>query len=240
MSYIAALETDIGREKKRNQDGLSLKIAYSRWGMVCMAVICDGVGGLSQGEVASGNVIRAFDEWFKNDFLKADQEWTENKIKSAWESIIFTMNAKIKDYGCRKRIELGTTLTVVLFIRNRYYVAHVGDCRLYELVQQCRQLTHDQTLVANENVLLQCIGITNDLRPDFICGSITANASYLLCSDGFRHVVTEREIYLYCNPEENMTQYVMQQNLRSLIELNKQRGERDNISAILIRAGNVT
>ena len=150
------------------------------------------------------------------------------------------MNAKIKDYGSRKRIELGTTLTVALFIRNRYYVAHVGDCRLYELAQQCRQLTHDQTLVANENVLLQCIGVTNDLRPDFICGSITANASYLLCSDGFRHVITQQEIYQYCNPEGNVTQYVMQQNIRSLIELNKQRGERDNISAILIRVGNVT
>ncbi len=233
-----------------------MKIAYSRWGMVCMAVICDGLGGLAQGEVASGNVILAFDKWFKEEFLKSDKEWTEERIKNAWESIVYMTNAKIKDYGQRCRIELGTTLTAVLFLGNSYYAVHVGDCRLYEIQQSCKKITRDQTLVASEveygiiseeeaqndsrrNVLLQCIGVTSNLMPDFIYGRTTPNASYLLCSDGFRHVVSEQEIQMYCNPENNTREHVIQANLQSMIELNKQRGETDNISAILVRVGNI-
>lgn len=239
MSFIAAAATDVGIEKKRNQDSLSIKIAYSPWGVVCMAVICDGLGGLEQGEVASGNVVIAFNKWFRETFLKADHEWTEAQIRESWEKLIFSMNGKIKDYGYQKRIELGTTLTAVLFMKGKYYVVHIGDCRLYEINHVCRQITQDQTVNEKENVLLQCIGVTDRLVPSFLCQQTIPNASYLLCSDGFRHVITESEILHSCNPVNNMTQSIMQDNLQNLIEINKQRGERDNISAILIRVGNV-
>ena len=239
MSFIATAVTDVGIEKKRNQDSLSLKIAYSPWGMVCMAVLCDGLGGLEQGEVASGNVVLAFNKWFEEEFLKADSEWTEEQIRNSWEKLIRYMNDKIKEYGLKKRIELGTTVTAVMFIKDRYYVMHIGDCRLYEINRTCRQITQDQTLIEKENILLQCVGVTNKLMPSFICQKTVPNASYLLCSDGFRHVITEKEIFDSCNPINNTLQKTMQDNLQNLVEINKQRGERDNISAILIRVGNV-
>ena len=91
---------------------------------------------------------------------------------------------------------------------------------------------------SRRNVLLQCIGVTQKLLPAFYSGNINGEAAYLVCSDGFRHVITPDEIYQLCRPLQNLTQEVMEVNLKSLVECNKQRGERDNISAILIQVGN--
>lgn len=255
MNFIGTAVTDVGISKKINQDSLTLKMAYTSWGMVCMAVICDGLGGLSRGEVASGNVIMAFDRWFKEKFLKSDFEWTKEQIQQDWEEIVFSMNTKIKEHGMRQGIELGTTITAALFIQGKYYVIHVGDTRLYEIGTACRTITKDQTLVEQEvergiiteeealtdsrrNVLLQCVGVTEELVPSFLSGDIIANAAYLICSDGFRHTVTPEEIYQSCRAAENTSQEMMNKHLQELVEMNKQRGERDNISAILIQIGN--
>lgn len=254
MRFMGTAVTDVGIVKKVNQDSLTLKVAHSRWGDVCMAVICDGLGGLSQGEVASGNVVLAFDQWFKNAFLNSTENWTKERIQEAWEEMVYSMNAKLQEYGKRQGIELGTTLTAALFLQDKYYVIHVGDCRLYEIASDIRQITKDHTLIEKEldkgriseedartdsrrNVLLQCIGVTKNLQIDFQVEDISPGACYLLCSDGFRHVIEQEELYFCCNPEKCRTQEGMQQQLERLTEKNKQRGERDNISAILLQAG---
>jgi serine/threonine protein phosphatase PrpC len=74
--------------------------------------------------------------------------------------------------------------------------------------------------------------------PQFISGNVKQGATYLLCSDGFRHEINDREIYDMCRYIKGRTPEEIQGNLSRLIELDKSRGERDNISAILIQAGN--
>ena len=66
-------------------------------------------------------------------------------------------------------------------------------------------------------------------------GDTALNATYMLCSDGFRHEITEGEIYAYLNPTVMTDADGMQRNMEALIELNKQRRERDNISVVSIR-----
>ena len=57
----------------------------------------------------------------------------------------------------------------------------------------------------------------------------------MLCSDGFRHVVTAAEIWQAFAPGYNPDQATMKQQIVRLVELNKARQETDNISAILIK-----
>lgn len=57
----------------------------------------------------------------------------------------------------------------------------------------------------------------------------------MLCSDGFRHEITEEEIYKYLNPGVMTDENRMKRNMDALIDLNKQRQERDNISVVTIR-----
>ena len=60
MNFLTAFHTDIGIKKKTNQDSLLIHQARTDTGNVLLAVICDGMGGLAKGEVASACMIRAF------------------------------------------------------------------------------------------------------------------------------------------------------------------------------------
>lgn len=253
MHYIATAQTDVGIVKHVNQDSLTIKIADTELGEIVLAVICDGMGGLAQGEVASANVILAFEDWFYNKLGEIlANGWTPEDIKGSWYSIVHTCNDQIVRYGRSQSKDIGTTLTAMLFVGKEYYLIHVGDCRAYEITSELACLTTDQTYVAREialghmtpeqaktdsrrNVLLQCIGVSNDVNPDFLHGQVKPHASYLLCSDGFRHEVAPQEIYHYCHADKNPNTEAMNQNIKYLLELNKSRNEKDNISAVLIR-----
>lgn len=253
MNYMVTANTDIGIVKNTNQDSLSVKVLNSSIGRMSFAVLCDGMGGLSKGEVASASVIRAFDEWIKNDLPNiCNQNIDENVIKAQWEKILLDQNDMIKSYGKRQGVKLGTTAVVMLVTDTKYFIMNVGDSRAYEFTDVMTQLTQDQTFVAREvalgnmtpeqaevderrSVLLQCIGASEEVYPDFFVGDSKRDAAYMLCSDGFRHEITPDEMFEKFRPDSMNDAETMNRNTLDLIELNKQRNERDNISVILIR-----
>lgn len=262
--YTVAAQTDIGTIKSVNQDSLTVKVANMPYGEAALAVLCDGMGGLEQGEVASAVVVRAYEGWFLNELAPFVLDgFSAKALEQDWHRIANECSRRIMDYGREKKSAMGTTLTAMLLLDGRYYISHVGDCRVYVMGNGMEQLTADQTYVAREvalghmtpaqaendarrNVLLQCIGTMERVEPDFLQGDIYDGDSFLLCSDGFRHKVCDGELYGYCHTAlEGMDWHtgrrlensrVMNGQLRYLIEQNKGRGERDNISAVLIKA----
>lgn len=253
MNYIVSANTDIGIIKNTNQDSLSVKVINTSIGRMSFAILCDGMGGLAKGEVASASVIRAFDEWVNNELpLLCNAPLDENVVKAQWEKILLDQNNLIKLYGARQGVKLGTTAVVMLITDTQYFIMNVGDSRAYEFTDVMTQLTNDQTFVAREvalgnmtpeqaevderrSVLLQCIGASEEVYPDFFVGQTIQNATYMLCSDGFRHEITPNEIFAKFQPGVLLNDSMMNQNTIELIELNKQRNERDNISVVLVR-----
>ncbi len=253
MEYIISASTDVGIKKSTNQDSLTVKVAKTNIGNVTMAVMCDGMGGLAQGEVASADVIKAFSDWFSNRLpmlLNAPLE--DYIIRQDWESIIQSENEKIKNYGRKNGINLGTTIVAGLFTDSRYYIINVGDSRAYEISDNVRAITTDQTVVEKEvqqgiltpeqalsdsrrSVLLQCVGASPKVFPDMFFGDTKKNTVYMFCSDGFRHVISNEEIFGSLRPEVMTNADQMKQAGDYLIELNKQRREEDNISVVLVR-----
>lgn len=57
----------------------------------------------------------------------------------------------------------------------------------------------------------------------------------MLCSDGFRHMVTEQEIYQAFAPEVLADEAEMERRAKALVELNKTRNETDNITVLLVK-----
>lgn len=266
--YTVAAQSDIGTTKGVNQDSLTVKVVNTYCGEAAFAVLCDGMGGFEQGEIASAVVVRAFERWFLKElpqFLATG--FSDVTLKQRWHKIANDCNLRIKDYSKVRNAPMGTTLTAMLILDGRYYISHVGDCRVYVMGNGMEQLTIDQTYVAREvalghmtpeqakndsrrNVLLQCIGLKESVEPDFLQGDFYDGDSFLLCSDGFRHEVSDKEIYDYCHTAlENMewdtenrleNASAMDRQLRFLVEKSKKRGEKDNISAILLKAKNGT
>ena len=66
MDYFISANTDVGIKKDTNQDGLSVKIIKTPKEKIVFAILCDGMGGLAKGEVASTSVITAFNNWAAN------------------------------------------------------------------------------------------------------------------------------------------------------------------------------
>lgn len=253
MNFIVSATTDIGLTKSTNQDSYSVRVFTTNQGKVVLAVLCDGMGGLSKGEVASASLVNAFCKWADNKLpTLCETEITDAGIRADWVGIAAEYNQKIKAYAASCGTSMGTTATVLMLTEKRYYIMNVGDTRAYEIADTVTVLTKDQTVVAREvelgnltpeeaerdsrrSVLLQCIGASDEVYPDMFFGDTKLNAVYMLCSDGFRHEITEDEIHQYLNPNVMVDADGMKQNMTALIELNKQRHERDNISVVSIR-----
>ncbi|MEG2928206.1 MAG: serine/threonine-protein phosphatase [Oscillospiraceae bacterium] len=251
MRFIATADTDIGISKETNQDSILIKHAQSPVGEVLMAIACDGMGGLSKGELASATVIRTFSKWFDEELPIELENVDINVIGGKWSLLLKELNARISEYGSSSRENLGTTFSGIIFIDNKYVIVHVGDTRIYHISSAMRQLTTDQTFVAREigrgtmtplqaetdkrrNLLLQCVGASKNVEPEIVCGS-TEKGVYMICSDGFRHEITEKEMFDSLNPVNLVDKETMHSSAKYLIEQVKSRNEKDNISVLLIK-----
>jgi protein phosphatase len=170
-------------------------------------ILCDGVGGHNNGEVASSTVCESF-----ADFL-ADAG-TENFDTSVFEAALDHAFDRLDEadtgYDGRK---MGTTLAFVCFHNNGVFMAHIGDSRIYHLRKQGRQVgilykSRDHSLVNDlvkagiispeeaavhpkRNVLTRALQPHQDKRtmaempdnPDEY-NDVRAGDYFFLCSDG--------------------------------------------------------
>lgn len=252
MKFKITVDSDVGIFKSTNQDSVLVKHASTDLGEVVMAIICDGMGGLQKGELASATVVRAFSKWFEEELPFELNHVDMNVIGGKWTFLLKDLNLKLLEYSSRQGESLGTTFSGVLFIENQYVIVHVGDSRVYQIDSALNQLTTDQTFVAREvskgnmtieqakvdkrrNLLLQCVGASKVVEPQVLLGT-TKKGAYMLCSDGFRHEITEEEIYESFIPKKLSNKKMMHKQMQYLIQQVKKRQEKDNISVILIKA----
>lgn len=253
MKFLTGTCTDVGTRKKTNQDSMIVMQAETTYGPVLFASVCDGMGGLAKGEVASAAMVRKLEAWFMEGFPELIANgFSVDKLWEQWRKVILEAAAKISAYGVECHTDLGTTCAAVLIYNNNFYTCNVGDSRVYLISDNVYQLTKDQTYVQreidagrmtyeqslvdpNRSVLLQCIGASQFVDPVFTSGPAGANQVFLLCCDGFRHVVTASEFYQFFHPSVMTSEKVIAKRLKEVTQLNIDRREDDNISAILVK-----
>ena len=257
-----AVLSDVGTDRRVNQDALLCKIARHRqYGRICFAAVCDGLGGLSQGEIASAAFIRRAEEWFFHDFVDLLRQAEREELSPArclhragidWQSVIMEMNDRISRYGHREGVRLGTTAVLFLLVGCHYLVMHVGDSRCYLADERgLKLITHDHSLVQKQldagiltpaqaalsdkkSVLLQCIGASDVIRPDFCEGLLLKDTSVILCTDGFWRRLPETVLWEAVHADPEGGEEAMSGVLKQLASRVKQQGERDNISAVYL------
>lgn len=252
MDFYIAASTDIGIKRKENQDNLFVEQFMSGQEKIIFAVLCDGMGGLRHGEIASESIVSAFSVWARSTLHGMPKDILQDHIiRKQWTELITTQNDAIRAYGQQNHFMLGSTVTALLLTKARYYILNIGDSRAYELCGGVRQLTQDHTVLANEirlgniderqanslpmkNVLTKCVGVEERIYPDFFFGNTRGNAVYMLCSDGFRHHITHTEMLEHLIPRSGEVISWLKSANTALIDLNKQRGETDNISVITV------
>ena len=255
--YRAAGYSNVGLRKKTNQDSCIAEVAVTPYGDTALLAVCDGVGGLSSGELASYSVVRWLSDWFEARYpvllesLHDNTETLLDRTQDEWERGFDSLNAELRKYGRISDTRLGTTCTAALFFNNRFLVGHIGDCRLYRFSEDSSMeiLTDDQTWVAREvargtitpeqarnhakkNVILQSIGTQDYLQTVFSRGTAAEGDVYMVCCDGFRNELFDDELTEEFGALSNGTEQDIYNACARLADLVMSRNEHDNITAV--------
>jgi PPM family protein phosphatase len=214
-----------------------------------MGVVADGMGGMSQGEVASKLAVEiVIEEPISPNLKTAEQrnEWLISLFQKVNESVA----SHVKDGG--------TTLSVILAIAQQLMIAHVGDSRIYLLRQgEIRQLSEDHSLIAmlvasgqitpeesidhpDRNVLTKFLGAKQRLSDGYVQDLRRTNQELsiklenedilLLCSDGVWDLVNENHLAEIFNNHQDL-QLAVDQTMNQVLE----RGASDNATLLALK-----
>ncbi|MDF2534651.1 MAG: PrpC [Bacillales bacterium] len=253
MTYIISAITDRGNFKTVNQDAFYVKSTTIGRTAIVFGIVCDGLGGLSDGEFASSYVVQSFVRWFES-FLKEPfiKEINFNEICKSWDEVLQKCNNKLINYGERRDLQSGTTMNAILIIKNQYLIANIGDSRAYSIIKRVKQITKDHSFINQEvengrlsraqakidprqHLLTKCVGVYDCVAADFYLGKIKGNQTLIHCSDGFYKEVSEREIVKILEEEKNNGEIGLNRAVTTIVEIVKTRGEKDNITVLVIK-----
>ena len=88
MKYKAVAMTDQGLYRKTNQDSVLICEKYIQGNKIILAVVCDGMGGLKYGEVASKLAVESFEKWFDVFVTQLTEFPRKEKLIHDWKKLI--------------------------------------------------------------------------------------------------------------------------------------------------------
>jgi len=236
LFYVTGVYWDKGG-RVCNQDSLILEQVMTGNNRVVLAVVCDGIGGLKEGEIASGFACEKLQKCFYEEVLfLIGKGRSRKKIARCLCRCIYDIAEGLRRYGKSMPEGLGTTVSLLLIWKNQYIVLHLGDSRVYLLnKKKIRQLTHDHR--SNPNMLSKCLGSFEYQIPDIQYGRTRKRSGFLLCSDGFYHFPDKKLLAEVCNPGEMESEEIIRKRLRELAVYGLKKGEQDNMTAVYVRCG---
>jgi len=236
MKYKYSSVTNIGLKRLDNED--SLGIFEIEDGI--LAIVCDGLGGNKAGDIASKLSVNTVYEFFRSSSQKDYLERIKAAIIKANENILQKASS---DYDLKG---MATTIEVLFLSENTAYFGHVGDSRMYYLLNgKLKQLTKDHSLVQklideglltlheaenhpNKNIIMRALGDNSAIEIDL--NKITLNSAdnylFFLCTDGVTTVVKDEELSEILANFDNIKD--------SLSDLITQRGAPDNFTFVII------
>ncbi|MFH0946656.1 MAG: protein phosphatase 2C domain-containing protein [Planctomycetota bacterium] len=249
MQITAHGKTDIGRLRETNEDACLIDRELG------LFAVSDGVGGRSAGEVAASLTMEALGRHVRKHRAVVQKVRSE---KAAHRQLLELVTTAAQE-ACRMvhrsassesgRSGMACTLTALLVAGNRAAMAHVGDTRLY-LVRDgaCEQLSTDHTmahelvlrgtLTAAEaqgsryaSVLTRAIGSHETVEVESLILDVLPDDTFLICSDGLSGSFEGLSEIAGLLAEQDLASIPSR-----LIDLANDRGGRDNITALVLRA----
>ncbi|QDX80015.1 serine/threonine protein phosphatase [Denitratisoma sp. DHT3] len=145
-------------------------------------VVADGVGGHANGREAAEYAVRNL----LVDYYATPDTWS---VAKSLETVLVASNRWLLGQARHTAdyIGMATTLSGLVLRGARYYLAHVGDSRIYLLRDGAlTQLTEDHTWPHPEleNVLRRAIGLDAHLVVDHGDGELQVGDRFILLTDG--------------------------------------------------------
>lgn len=224
-SFRSAARSDVGRVRSVNQDSFLDRADIGLW------VVADGVGGLSQGEVASRMVCDALADLTPDGAFEA--------LVDAVGERLSTVNTHLVTLAERETdpVRSGSTVVVLLTRGTRYAVLWAGDSRVYRLRGGVlEQLTRDHSESELEgaghgsSAVTRAVGGETTLSLDTARGRVSPGDRFLLCSDGLTRIVPEPVI------ADWLTRSDLREAVDGLVSATLKAGAPDNVTVLLVDA----
>lgn len=256
--HVAAV-THPGMNGKANEDRFavsSYRLSEKDSTRSVLAIVSDGIGGHSAGEVAAEMAVETISLKVAQSDARSPVDILDNAIQAASDEIA----AKAKD--STQRLGMGTTCACAWVIGNRLFTASVGDSRIYLLRSgNLLQLTIDHTWVQeamdkgildpqearshpNQHVIRRYLGspktprVDNRLRlasDETDTQSVSNQGLHLhpgdmilLCTDGLTDVVEPQEM------APLVRGVAIQAGAQALVNLANARGGKDNVTVVIL------
>ena len=236
--------TDKGKVRSANQDAYRLSLSPD--GEYVLAALCDGMGGVHGGEIASAVAADSFMQ-YAEDMLRREPKSDAAQVlrEAAAYANLKVYDRAFRDESCRG---MGTTLVAALVRPEDAAVVNIGDSRCYWLADgQLQQVTRDHSLVQSmvdrglitedearshprKNVIMRAVGLERTIRSDIFRLDIRPVDALLLCSDGLSNLVDagEMESLLLASSDDDAV-------CRELLRMALDRGAPDNVTLALVR-----
>lgn len=196
--------TDQGLKRKNNQD----RICAYRSDDAALFAVADGMGGHENGEYASTKIVEYIGRLWNT------HSWSNDNIQSAVDSIIDcmdTVNDELYIYAAERKIICGSTVSVLLVLKNTYAVINIGDSPVflvdkYGISHISTEHSYDviklkSTFAKLSDIepdrkgrLVQAIGVKQRIFPNVRTDKISSKTAFLLCSDGVSKYYSEKQI----------------------------------------------
>ena len=245
----ACTKTHIGSVRPKNEDAFSNFILD---GYETISIVCDGMGGLQAGELASQSAVDTLEAKLKASLPDVS---SAGDVTDALRDAMAAANGAV--HGVARQLVAGiasedkplagTTGVVAIVHKGILTVAHIGDSRAYLLRSGVLMpLTDDHSFVAEQvklghmtedearksryrNVVTRAIGISPTVQCDISTHTLLDADRILVCTDGLTTMIQDVEIANLLDKAESSTAAA-----QALIQAALQAGGSDNITVSVI------
>ncbi|WP_099204325.1 Stp1/IreP family PP2C-type Ser/Thr phosphatase [Scatolibacter rhodanostii] len=236
--------TDIGTVRQSNQDACACGALQENlvWG-----IVCDGMGGVSGGSVASSLALKSIRDELENLSEKAnkpkDMRAFLNAAVQKANHAVYKTSVEMPELA-----GMGTTAVILVVDKHTLHTVHVGDSRAYlksgdKLIKLTKDHSYVQSLVdlgqitqeearvhPKRNIITRAIGVKDDVECDYSSHTIKEGDCVIACTDGLTNYVDDDTLSTYIND------YKDGGLIQKLIDYAVEAGGADNISATVIFA----
>lgn len=236
VHWHSAAQSHVGHVREVNEDAFLNSSEQGLW------VVADGMGGLARGDYASGVVVEGLLHFCHASSAAISIRDLEMRLRLAHDD-------------CRNSFQgerVGSTVAAMLSYHNHAFFLWAGDSRIYRLREgKLKQLTTDHTVAQERqrngelsglqarmhpsaHVLTRAVGVHQTLYLDLQYDTVMGGDRYLLCSDGLYQGQSIDELEAHLGSGDST------EALQSVLALALKDGGRDNITAVVVDAADVS
>lgn len=246
MNIEIGTKSDVGLKRYHNED------AYVVIPDIGLFVVCDGMGGLNAGEVASRLAVEVIQREISAPSTKLHRPESNPRFSEPTNRLGHALaTANLEIYRAAQDNPewegMGTTAVAALLTDTQLSIAHAGDSRLYLIRgNDIQQLTPDHSYVGEQirlgrmtqaeaihspyrNVITQALGPHRAVEIELGELSVIPGDCLVLCSDGLTNEVPASGIQTVVQTHQDA-----QQAAEQLVAEANAAGGRDNTTVIVV------